>query len=216
MAWPTRFSSIRPRSWAASSRLALLALACLALGGCGGAKRASAENDRLRAEALDLRDRIALLEKRNAELEAQLLRADAGPEAAADEYLAHVPRVAEISIDRLSHARDDDGDGVADALVLYVRPADGLGRFLQVVGQVSAQVAVLPVEGDAVTIGRVTLGPGDVREAYRSSALGTHYTVTVPITPPADAGTGGCIAQVEFTDAFDGRVLTARRDVGLN
>ncbi len=218
MAWPTRFSNTGPRRLVTSRGALLLTLVALsfAAAGCGsGAKRASLENDRLRAEALDLKDRIVGLEKRNAELEAELLRASAEPRSLAEEYRANAPHVASISIGRLSHARDDDGDGRPDTLVLYVKPSDGLDRFVQMVGHLSAHAAILPTNGDAVTIGRANLGPAEVRQAYRSSALGTHYTVTLPIESPPDAQTTTVIAQVEFTDAYDGRVLTARSDIGL-
>lgn len=226
MAWPTRFSSTRPARSAASrsnrhrpGRLLLSAALVLVPAGCEGVKRASRENDRLRAEVLDLKEQVQLLGDRNAELEAELRRP--GPDLAAlpPEWRANAPHVASISIGPLSHARDTDGDGRPDTLILYVRPADGRGRFVQMTGRLSGHAALLPAEGDAVTLGRVTLGPERLRDAYRSSVMGTHYTIDVPLElpdPVAGADPAECIAKVEFTDGLTGRSVTAQREINLS
>ena len=55
-------------------------------------------------------------------------------------------------------------------------------------------------------LGTVTLTPGELREAYRSSFMGTHYVVTVPVvlphTPQAAAGT--LVLRATLDDAATG------------
>lgn len=188
----------------------------LAAAGCGGgAKRASLANDRLRAKNMQLTDEVRRLTLHNEELAARLEEATSEPRPLPDEYRSHVPRVAALSIDSRSHVRDDDGDGRPDRLIVYVAPRDGLDRFVQIVGRLTVQAAVLPDDVDAITLGRITLGPVEVRQAYRSSLMGTHYAVEVPLAPAADLDAVECIVQVEFVDAFDGREFADHRGIGL-
>ncbi len=172
------------------------------LGGCSAnPAKLAAENDRLRAELLDLRKQVDGLRRRNTELQADLGRFSADPEALPPEIRANTPHVAEITIGRLSHVRDEDDDGRPDTLVVYVKPVDGLGRAVQLVGHLSVNAALLPADADAITIGRVQLDPAELRRAYRSAIMGAaHYTVTLPIDLPAGAKEDKCLVRVSYDD----------------
>jgi len=182
--------------------------------GCGSFKKVSKENDRLRALVLDLEDENRELAGRSAELDGQLqllIRDLPIPQEVRDA----TPHVTDISIGSVSHATDTDGDGRADAIVVYVEPTDGLGRFVQLVGELSVHAATLPTDGDAITLGRVTLGPRELRDAYRSTFLGTHYTVEVPITIADPATQTVCTVKVEFVDGRSGRRVTGQQPMDL-
>ncbi len=154
------------------------------------------------------------LTNRTAELEAQRLRAGNDSGVAQDVRDA-TPHVAAISIDAISHVLDKDGDGRPETLVLYVTPSDGLGRFVQMVGDLSVHTAVLPTDSDAVSIGRIRLGPSELRDAYRSTFLGTHYTITMPISIPGEPHPTECTVKAEFLDGYDGRRVTDQREIKL-
>lgn len=194
-------------------RLAALIIVAL-LTACGGARRASTENDRLRARVMELEDEVTALAARAAELEAELAAPPptAPPSAASEEVRRNTPHVTNLQIGRLSHLADADGDGRPEAAVLYVHPRDGRGRFVQIVGAVDVHVAVLPSDADAVTLGRVRLTPDEVRDAYRSAFTGTHYTIEVPLRA-VEAEVIECAVQLEFEDGLTGRTLTASRTV---
>ncbi len=182
--------------------------------GCGSFKRVSRENDRLRTQVMELQQQNRDLTNRTAELDAQLLRAgDTG--GVAQEVLNATPHVAAISIDAISHALDQNGDGRPDTLVLYVTPSDGLGRFVQMVGDLSVHTAMLPPDSDAVSIGRIRLGPRELRNAYRSTFLGTHYTITMPISVSDSPLPTECTVKAEFLDGYDGRRVTDQREIKL-
>lgn len=191
----------------------LVALAAMPAGCAGG--RVAKENDRLRAQAVELKKQLDELSLRNAELRAELWRVSAAADSLPQEIRANTPHVAQITIGRYSHACDEDGDGRADTLVLYLKPVDGLGRPLQMVGHLSVHAATLPPEADAVTVGRVALSPGEVRDAYRSSFAGAHYTVTVPISLPAQTEEGACIVSVEYLDGLTGQRYISERAMEL-
>jgi hypothetical protein len=183
--------------------------------GCGPRDFAN-ENDRLRAKVLELEDRIDTLERRNAELNAELRVASAAPGSLPEEVRSSIPHIADIAIGRLSHADDDDGDGMPERVVLYISAEDGRGRFVQMVGELSLNVSILPPDSDAVTIGRIQLAPDELRDAYRSSFAGTHYTVEVPITiPEVVAGARTCDVRVIFDDALTGETHEAHRAIDL-
>lgn len=158
----------------------------LALGACSQ-RRFANDADALRERVLDLETQLADLERRNSELQYKLREAQTTvelPEGADEDIREHLPTVTEITIGRLSHARDTTGDGRPDTLMLYIQPEDGMGRFMQIAGEVLVNAVIVPPDDDAITIGRERLGPAEVREAYRSGITGTHYTITVPLTLP--------------------------------
>jgi hypothetical protein len=183
--------------------------------GCSGAKRASIENDRIRAELLDQEDELTRLQQRITELEALVNGYEAGRDEASRAVIANTPLVTAIEIGRLSHVRDRNDDGTPDELVIYVQPTDGRGRFVQMVGDLSIHAALQPADKDAVTLGRVHLGPAEVREAYRSGLSGTHYTITVPLDVAGDLADQQFSAHVVYVDGRDGRRLEVNRGIAL-
>jgi len=184
--------------------------------GCSSSKRISSENDRLRAQTLDLQDENRSLTNKVQELQGQLKRAT-GETNVPRSVLAATPHVTSLSIDSLSHAIDTNDDGRPDSLTVYVAPSDGLGRLVQMVGVLSVHVALLPSNGDAVTLGRISLGPQELRDKYHSTWLGTHYTIAVPITIPGGvAQATGCTVRVEFVDGYSGHTVTTERSLDLD
>ncbi len=180
----------------------------------GSYKKVSEENDRLRARLMELEDENRELAGRAAELDGQLQRLTRDlpiPQEVRDA----TPHVTDISIASVSHATDTDDDGRPDTLTVYVEPTDGRGRFVQMVGELSVHAATLPADGDAITLGRVTLGPRELRDAYRSTFLGTHYTVDVPITIAPGGTKTECTVQVEFVDGRDGRTVVTQLPLDL-
>ena len=204
------------RQWRFVRAAAPAAVVVAVLGGCVDAGRLAKENDRVRAQMLDLGKQIDRLSRRNRELEAELTRVSATPDSLPEAIRANTPHVAEIKIGRLSHARDQDGDGRADALLVYIHPADGLGRTIQLVGDVVVNAMVLPEDGEAITIGRVGLDPGQVREAYRGGVVGSaHYTVTVPIHVSEDSAAGECLVWASYQDGHTGLRHTDEHTLSL-
>jgi outer membrane murein-binding lipoprotein Lpp len=193
--------------------LIAMVLASLVAGCSSGPSRVATENDRLRAQVVDLEDEVRALKGRNAELEAQLRQASSAPGTASEEAIAATPRLVVITLGRLSHASDDNADGRYESIVVYVDPKDGLGRFMQLVGSVSMHAAVLPADGPAQTIGQATFGPQALRDAYRSAFGGPSYTLTLPIDYPP--GATECTVRVVFTDAYTGEEFSAERAVEL-
>ncbi len=187
-----------------SSSVGALCAAGLLLAGCAGPSRVSRENDRLRARVHELTKQVRRLEDHNAELMARIRQLSPKPTTIPAEVLDNTPHVARISIGRLSHACDPDGDGRPEMLKVYVKPTDGLGRFVQMVGELAVHAAILPPDAEAITIGRITLGPGEVRGAYRSSLLGTLYAVTVPIAVPEGVDAAECTLKAVFLDGRTG------------
>ena len=189
--------------------------AALVTSGCGP-RRFANENDVLRARVLELETEAAALEKRIVELEAELAARTSPPDPATTEIAANTPHVAAITIDRLSHVRDDDRDGTPDTLIVYVRPVDGRERFVQFVGRLSLHAALLPADDESMTIARVELSPGEVRDAHRSSVMGTHYTIEAPLAlPPGAAGFAECTVHVIYEDGRTGQSFEEHSAIAL-
>lgn len=136
------------------------------------------------AEVSSLAKRVTELER---EVQLQTLRADeaeaklAANPRISDPITRATPVLAGIEIDRLSGPTPAD----AASFPVFIRTLDGRGRFIQVVGQleVEAFVASDATNAPPVRVGSATLGPLDVREAYRSGVMGTHYRVEIAADP---------------------------------
>lgn len=132
------------------------------------------------SEAANLARRVTDLER---EVQAQTLRAseaEAKLYAAAqqsDEITRATPVLAGLEVDRLSGPTPSDLTGFP----VFVRTLDGRARFIQVVGRLEISVLAAPKggAGEPVRVGGASLGPLEVREAYRSGVAGTHYRVDI-------------------------------------
>jgi len=195
------------------SRITTVVVLLVLLAGCG--KKASRQNDLLRARVMDLETQVQELTDRNQELAAALTQVETPPGEPPEVVRAATPHVVRVEIDRLSHALDEDGDGQVEALKIFVKPADGMGRFVQLAGWLSVHAADLPPGAEARTLGRITLDPTEVRQAYRAGFLGTHYTVTLPLTLPADRPEGPCTVRVIYEDGRSRRRVSDEREIDL-
>lgn len=205
----------------------------LALSGCrAGGKSFDNENDTLRRKVTELESEVARLTAERNEATAKLTemaRAQASTEAG--QTLEALPRVAGIEIDRYSGFNRPLGDaGRArprpEEITVYVRPFDGRQRFVQVAGTLTVEATLLapmPAKGkgkeapaaDGTKMQMsVTLTPAMLREAYRSSPMGTHYRVSLPV--PKDAPndlSGSLVLRAEFVDPVGGQTLKSERIV---
>jgi len=189
----------------------LVALPALALAACAGPRNFDNENDRLRRELLEARaeiDRLTESERRLAEA-LQAERNAAERRAPSEQALAVMPRAERLVIGRLSGPVP-----AGDAVDLYLTPLDDRARFVQVTGTLTVRLDLLPPAeagspAEPRLLATLTLGPAELREAYRSGLTGTHYSLRVPLDRPL-GGTGGSIsAAARLDDLVTGDRLEA-------
>ncbi|QQS10292.1 MAG: hypothetical protein IPK69_06635 [Phycisphaerales bacterium] len=203
-----------------AATLGLLALAA-ALPACRikGSSTPAAENDRLRRERLELNARIESLENQVAEQNAkigELTRQGQSP--LPEDVLAALPRCAKVEIDSFSGFTPAQRTIPATGATVLVNPVDGRGRFVQVAGTLLVEAFVIPLgssaDSDNTIRASTTLGPAQIRDAYRSGLGSTGYeidlTFDTPIDPIARAGST-LLVRVEFLDAMTGEVHKAQR-----
>lgn len=218
-----------PRPWA----FACAVLAALTFAGCRTKpKDFDNENDALRRQVIDLESQVASLSAERGELQAKLAELAREREAAVDsgsaaaEVVESLPRCAGIEFSRFTGVADRDGIPGPEAIDVYIRPFDGRQRFVQVAGRLSVTATLVPsgtaaeplgtakasgsspggspTQAQPRTLAKVDLGPRDLREAYRSGPLGTHYTVSLPLDPANQTLDGVIVVYATFTDAISG------------
>ncbi len=197
---------MRTRIHTPIARMGLGLLGLALLPGCrlGGTMSVERANENLRRERVELDARLARLEGENAELRVKIAQARRGAAEPPPGVVDATPRCVGVEIDSLSGFAHPSGDpGRVDRIVVYVRPRDGRGRFVQAVGTL-----VVEAEVGGVPVPALTLDPLALREAYRSSAAGTHYAVELPCS----ATPGPLRLRVTFLDAQTGAEHKARRD----
>jgi hypothetical protein len=199
-------------------RILLTIPLCAVLAASSGCRKDfTTEADMLREQVMELEQRVESLEREKAELQAQFRQRARPREDVPEDVLAATPRVADISIGRLSHGRLARDYFEPDVLRLYINPVDGRGRFVPLVGTLSIHAAVL-TNGDAVTIARQEMTPEQVRDAYRSGFTGTHYTIHLPIDWPDEIDPEAARAQpvvvrVTYDDGHTGERFIAERSL---
>ena len=166
---------------------AMLACACV-LSACkaslpgvkiGGTSR----NDELRREVAELKQQIETLEAQNAELAGKVGELDlARAGSLGNDAVLALPRAVSLEFVGLTgvDVRGDDANAV-----VYARPLDGRGRFVQVVGEMTVAVSFVPEDpdaGGATPLGGATLGSAAIRDAYREGLGGSSYRFEVPLT----------------------------------
>lgn len=185
----------------------------------GGSKGLSKAND-------DLRTRVAELEVQNRRLESSLEEANAklASEQRVREglvpadVLAALPQCAGIELGSLSGRFPADESAPPQRVVIYVEPFDGRRRFIQAVGTIRVEVLELSptAAADAPrTLAAAALTPLEVREAYRSSFTGTHYTIEIPLDADqaARARSRPLLLRVQYEDALSGKIHEATKMV---
>lgn len=195
-----------------SRPLVLAALACVSalLSACrvGGYSKPERENETLRKDVKSLSEQLALATAERDELRIKLRHAvepSAGTPAA--DVLAATPKIVALEIDSFSGYVPADERQPATGIVAYIRTLDGRRRFTQAVGTLTVEIWNKPTafdSGDA-PISRVTLGPTQLREAYRSSLTGTHYAVELLFPSPLVRDQGladGAVLRATYVDAI--------------
>lgn len=179
------------------------------------------ENDRLRAENLDLRNQVDALSAQQRELAAKLSEANQARQAALDpQVLDALPRVASIEIDSLSGFLPGDVAKPAKSVGIYLVPRDGRRRFVPAVGTLTVEVRHMPALS-AGESGRpeqeftlhADLTPTQLRDAYRSGITGTHYAVELPLPQALPARDATLLLRATFADAITGQTYTCERIV---
>jgi hypothetical protein len=204
------------------SALPVLLAALALLTGCrvGGVRSVEAENDRLRQEMVDKEKKQHELEGEIAELKVKLAEASRAQAQHPDEVLQALPRVTSLEVSSLSGFEPNDVNAPATTVAVWFETEDGRGRFVQAVGTVTISALLLPSKvGDGSSpepqrIASLTLSPAQLRDAYRSSFTGTHYTAEMKLDQPVERGPGrtpSLLVRIEFHDAITGQDLKAER-----
>jgi len=209
----------------AALALTLLCAAGLLLAGCNRATILNPSvNDALRAENQSLRDRIAELQLEVDELKSRVAQHDRAASAAtpgsgasatggpgavvpldreADEAM---PRVAGVQIDSASElVRESNGPDAPVTLRLWVKPRDGRGRFHQMVGRLTVGAVVIRAGQPPLTLDTASFSPLQIRDAWRSGFMGSHYAFAIPLAIPAEVRNDPVTISIRFDDALTGR-----------
>lgn len=195
----------------------LVLLAASFLPGCrfGGVRSVEAENDRLRQEVADHEKKQQALQGEVSELKVKLAEASRAQQGLPAEALEALPRVASIEISSLCGFEPIDSKEPATGVAVWFETKDGRGRFVQAVGRVTIQALILPTgPGDPQQVASITLTPVQLRDSYRSSFTGTHYSVDLKLDSPLERGpakTPSLVVRIEFQDAITGEVLKGER-----
>lgn len=180
-------------------------MAVLLVGCTRGPRNFHNENDRLRAENLQLQRAVEDLELALARKDDELGVMRQRLEGASPVPGAQTPALTTIELGRYSGPVDTDGDGRDDVVRLYLKTLDQHGRTLPVEGTASVALVLLG-DGDEQPPSAIADKAYDaqaLRDSHRSGFTGTHYTFELPLNNAPD-GVSSLAARVTLTDAATG------------
>lgn len=190
-------------------------LLCFLCGCRAGPKNFENENDRLRAQVMDLKEQL-VTETDKAEGYARLIESH---QQATHQDLPKgviVPACSAIALDGYTDGVDSDGDGQTDLVRLYLLPQDPDGRFIQVVASVAASVVAITPGQEATTVATFQMNPSDFHKAYRSGLTGTHYTLEIPLGASKRSlpeGIEALTLRVKLTDLATGLTHETQKEI---
>lgn len=189
--------------WVATMIAAVVLVAALPACRIGGPRNFNNDNDKLRAERLELQRRIETLEQ---DLESRLgeiatLRAQLDADRPSDFQGVNTPTLSQIKFGRYSGAIDSDGDGTDDMVRLYIEPRDQRNRLLPVAGKATVQLVDIPADGPAKTIAQKRYDPKELESTWRSTFLGSHFTLELELPSPLPTIDGQITAKVILIEA---------------
>lgn len=198
----------------------MTALAGVVTIGCSSARvMMPTDNDGLRREVQGLREQVSALEAQRAELQQQLAAATkpAAEAGSVDAQVAEAtPQLVSLTVESGSHYLSKgtaSGSSTCEAVV-YLKPTDGRGRFMQIVGMARASAFQLHADGRVVSLGTAQWNPIEVRDAWRDGIFGAHYTLRLPLAGEGwNCGGGSVTVRIEFISQPDGRTFSAQREV---
>ena len=188
-----------------------------ALPGCvpqrlGGEQSADEVIHELRRENLELSRSVAQLEQR---IERRLAQIDQMQQSGSSEGVgvdgvvsADLPRFVTLDLGRYSGPVDTDDDGREETIRLYLKPLDQQGRFLPVAGRLEVVAVRIDVSGSSSIVARAALSPAQLDAAYRSTFMGTHYRVDLPLPADLSPGAHELTIKIVITDAATGAAVS--------
>lgn len=187
-----------------------------ALTGCGPRNFIN-ENDKLRAENLELKSSIEELESqlKNREGELDAARQQlAGPESKIEG--AELPVFSSLWFDRFTGFTDTDRDGEHDTLRVFLRPFDQDGRFLPMAGKATVSLVRINPDSDPQIVARQSFDAKTFKASYRESFMSSHFTLELPVDSGKLQSKETLIIQVVATEATTGIQHRYERPIEVN
>lgn len=170
--------------------LLVLPACSLRVGGSQGLDKVA---DDLRAENVALREELENAKLQVSELKSQLAASAGGASA--------LPGLAVVEIDGLSGPSRDGSE-----FNVSIETLDGSRRFVPIAGSIVVQLFASADAG--VPIAERGVEGRTLADAYRSSFMGTHYRVDIPL-PESARGATEMLIRAKVTDAASAREFVA-------
>ena len=190
------------------------ALVVLSLGGCFGPRNYLNANDRLRSENLKLKRQVQDLQQKVAlekgQVSALTQRLHPKP---AHMPGAVIPQLSKLEIGRFSGVTTDQGKR---ELRVYLQTLDQHGRLLPVAGRATVKAVAIPDHGQPEVVAHRTFEPKAFDQAYRSSFMGSHYSLVLPLGKPLPTDVNQLVVKVVFVQAETAVTLRVEKQLAVN
>lgn len=180
----------------------------------------TAQSDPRVTQMQELQDKLEqqgrLMAQKDERIAAQATRIQSLQGLTGERAIENLVHVETIQIERLSGGFDEDGDGLDDGIVVYLKLLDQDGEAIKAAGSVRVRLMDLSQPSERQRVGELSMDPAVLRTQWYGRFLTSHYTLHVPWKDgQRPAGTSITIL-VTFEDLLSGRSFEAQSVVGFS
>ncbi len=182
--------------------LLVFAAGCETPGTAGGrlqqVQQLTAEKQRLQAE-------LKKAEAQNQQLQKQVaVLSKLGGERRA-ERLNHIK---EIRLGRYTNFYDEDKNGTAETLIVYLQPVDETGDVFKAAGTIEVQLWDLNRDEGKARLGQWTVGADELKKLWFATMLTINYRLTFDVSTVVQQPTEPLTVKVAFTEYLTGKIFS--------
>ncbi len=167
----------------------------------------------LTAEKQRLQVKLEKAEAQNQQLKKQVaVLSKLGGERRA-ERLNHIK---EIRIGRYTNFYDEDKDGTAETLIVYVQPVDETGDVLKAAGAVEVQLWDLNKDDGKARLGQWTVGADELKKLWFATMITINYRFTFNVAGIVKDFTRPLTVKITFTEYLTGKTFTEQKVIKPN
>jgi hypothetical protein len=108
---------------------------------------------------------------------------------------------------------DQDDDGTAEKLIVYIRPRDRQGDIVKALGTVLIELWLLDGKADEARVGQWEVGPAELAEQWFATLVTINYRLRFDLPDVVRGKPHPLTVKMTFTDHLSGQTFTQQMPV---
>lgn len=157
----------------------------------------------LERQKAELTEQLEQCRIRTEQLKAQVRALSGLPEEKRENFYS----LRSVKITGLTNFYDKDGDGVREAMVVYIKPVDQTGDIIKAAGTVHVQLWNLNEPSGQALLGDWQIQPAELQKLWFDTLVAASYRMVFDAALTAEVRAQPLTVKVTFTDYLTGEVF---------